>query len=124
MMANNDHPVFAAPDRCEIKITDQRPVDLVHLARQTGGDRALEEEVLRLFVKQAHAIGRTMRSQADTDSRKRAAHTLKGAARAIGAGPVADRADAVEGDPAQRHCLSALLAEIDTACDYINSLLR
>ena len=30
-----------------------RPVDLAHLARQTLGDRALEQEVLKLFLHQA-----------------------------------------------------------------------
>ena len=29
-----------------------RPIDLVHLARQTLGDRSLEQEVLRLFLTQ------------------------------------------------------------------------
>jgi len=33
-----------------------RPVDLAHLARQTMGDRALEQEVLALFVQQALSV--------------------------------------------------------------------
>lgn len=123
-MTMNEHPVFEAPDRGSFNIPNERPVDLVHLARQTGGDRSLEEEVLRLFVKQAHSIGRAMRERTDADARKRAAHTLKGAARAVGAGGVADCAHALEGAPDERGCIKALLAEIDTTCDYINSLLR
>ena len=31
-----------------------RPIDLVHLARQTGGDKALESEVLALFADHGH----------------------------------------------------------------------
>ncbi|RUV26092.1 histidine kinase, partial [Mesorhizobium sp. M5C.F.Ca.IN.020.32.2.1] len=33
-----------------------RPVDLAHLARQTMGDRNLEQEVLALFVQQALSV--------------------------------------------------------------------
>ena len=40
-----------------------RPVDLVHLARQTMGDRALEQEVLGLFVQQALNVRDRYRSR-------------------------------------------------------------
>jgi hypothetical protein len=32
---------------------DDRPIDLVHLARATLGDRSLEREVLQLFDRQS-----------------------------------------------------------------------
>lgn len=123
-MTRQAHPVFATPETPETEIDQARPVDLVKLARQTGGDRALEEEVLRLFLKQAKAIGRTMDMQVSTEQRKREAHSLKGAARAIGAGAIAESAMALENAPDEGQCLQALLAEIDRTCDYINSLLR
>jgi HPt (histidine-containing phosphotransfer) domain-containing protein len=120
----NKHPVFETPDVADQTIVRDRPVDLVRLARQTGGDRALEEEVLHLFLKQAKSIGKEMRNGIDTGQCKRHAHTLKGAARSVGAGAIADTAKAVEDAPGERRCVRALLSEIDRTCDYINSLLR
>ena len=124
VMRDDQRPVFAPPERSDQPRIGQRPVDLVQLASQTGGDRALEEEVLRLFLRQAGAIGKAMRQQTAMADRKRAAHTLKGAARAIGAGAIAETALAVEQAPGEPQCVTALLKEIDTACDYIHSLLR
>ncbi len=34
---------------------EDRPIDLVHLAKQTMGDKALEIEVLQMFARQARA---------------------------------------------------------------------
>jgi HPt (histidine-containing phosphotransfer) domain-containing protein len=73
----------------------ERPLDLVHLARQTLGDRALEREVLALFRIQAQAICRQM-AEAPEAQRADLAHTLKGSARAVGAWRVAERAEACE----------------------------
>ena len=101
-----------------------RPVDLVHLAKQTGGDRMLEEEVLNLFLKQAANLGREMRSNRDPALRAKAAHTIKGAARAVGAFEVAQCAERFEEKPGEGKCLRSLLQEIDVTCDYISSLLR
>ncbi|HEY7382132.1 MAG TPA: Hpt domain-containing protein [Beijerinckiaceae bacterium] len=75
--------------------TDSQEFDLVHLDRQTFGDAALQDELLRLFDEQCARLmpviaGGTSRERAD------AAHTLKGAARAVGAWPVASRAEAFE----------------------------
>lgn len=120
-------PVFAAPARgrgAAKANPETRPVDLVQLSRQTGGDRVLEEEVLRLFLRQAGTIGRIMRERETGDARKRAAHTLKGAAQSIGAGPVALSAQKVEDDPAEQANMARLLKDIDRTCDFINSLLR
>ena len=123
MTASND-AMFAPPEITPKRRRKARPVDLVHLSRQTGGDRMLEEEVLRLFLRQAQAIAHAMRQRSDADSRKRQAHTLKGAARAIGAQAVARRAEKLEQAPDERHCLRALLREIDETCDFINAILR
>lgn len=74
----------------------QTAIDLDHLARQTGGDRELERELLHLFAQQCVRHLRTIHTGADAKIRMDAAHTLKGAARAIGAWEVADAADAIE----------------------------
>ncbi|MCA0399597.1 MAG: Hpt domain-containing protein [Proteobacteria bacterium] len=77
-------------------ISRERPIDLVHLARQTMGDRALEAEILQLFVGQAASV--LARLQAAQDARARAdlAHTLKGSARAVGAFRLAAAAQSCE----------------------------
>lgn len=71
-------------------------IDLEHLSHQTGGDLALERELLTLFSQQCVRHLRTIHGSADDNARRDAAHTLKGAARAIGAWQVADAADLIE----------------------------
>ena len=74
-------------------------IDLVHLSRQTLGDGALENELLRLFVVQAKQYAAWLEEPfAPGDALKRAdlTHRLKGSARAIGAFPLAEAADAYE----------------------------
>jgi Hpt domain len=73
----------------------ERPIDLVHLARMTRGDRSLEREVLQLFDRQATMLIGRMRSSA-APAVSAAAHVLTGSARGIGAWPVARAAQAVE----------------------------
>ncbi len=73
------------------------PIDFVHLSRQTGGDQALEHELLALFADQCvRQLSRITDLSRDITQRRDAAHTLKGAARAIGAWGLADAAHEVE----------------------------
>src|ERR1700754_1999927 len=74
---------------------DDRPIDLVHLARTTLGDRSLEREVLQLFDRQSTQLIERMRSAAP-DVLAMLAHTMKGSARGIGAWRVARAAEALE----------------------------
>ena len=70
-------------------------VDLAHLARYTGGDAALNAEILRLFDSQASEMVARLQSiidARDAKSWKEVTHTLKGAARGIGAFAMADAA--------------------------------
>ena len=64
---------------------DRRILDLTHLARQTFGDPALEREVLALFEQQCIRLLPLILVGEDLTERADAAHTLKGAARAVGA---------------------------------------
>src|SRR5262245_28319092 len=73
----------------------ERPIDLVHLARMTLGDRSLEREVLQLFVRQAAVLLDRMEA-ADPDSVPALAHTLRGSAQGLGARRVTAAAEAVE----------------------------
>lgn len=74
---------------------DDRPIDLVHLARMTLGDRSLEREVLVLFERQATLLISRMRQAAPEDVAA-LAHTLKGSALGIGAWRVARAAEKLE----------------------------
>jgi HPt (histidine-containing phosphotransfer) domain-containing protein len=81
----------------------QRPnpcaIDLVHLSRQTMGDRGLETELLRLFAHQcAHIVDKLERVGANRRAARDLAHTLKGSARAVGAHAVAAAAQIFEQD--------------------------
>ena len=70
-------------------------VDLDHLARYTGGDRAINAEVMRLFDTQANELVARLQSildARDAKSWKEVTHTLKGAARSIGAFAMGDAA--------------------------------
>jgi HPt (histidine-containing phosphotransfer) domain-containing protein len=106
----------------------ERPIDLVHLARMTLGERSLEREVLQLFDRQAMLLIARMQT-VPAAAVATLAHTLKGSARAIGAGCVARAAETVEltgtVDEAElARALAALGAAIDEARAYIAELLR
>lgn len=96
---------------------ESRPVDLVHLARQTFGSRDLEREVLRLFVAQSAMLMDRVRHDAE---RSQAAHTLKGSARGIGAWRVARLADAMEKAATVPAETAPILAELADAVDEAN----
>ena len=99
-----------------------RPVDLAHLARQTMGDRDLEQEVLPLFVQQALSV------------RDRIAHAgpgngcywrmAEGSARGIGAFAIAECAGEIEKQPDDRQPSSASPSLIDEVRDFIAAISR
>ena len=108
-----------------------RPIDLIHLARQTHGDRDLEIELLGLFRRQAAQIIERLCADLPGDNvpwRADLAHTLKGSARAIGATRVAIKAEIYEvqardGKPDLKPALHALRSAVDDACRAIGDLL-
>jgi len=74
-------------------------IDIEHLSRYTGGDATLNAEVLHLFDTQTSELVerlRTVLDARDTKSWKEVTHTLKGAARGVGAFSLADAAAAAE----------------------------
>src|SRR5919107_6346009 len=96
---------------------EQRVLDLVHLARQTFGDRELEREVLALFEAQCRRLLPILAGAGRECERGDAAHTLKGAARAVGAWRLAALADELETALAAEtpKGVDALLARLDGA---------
>lgn len=123
-MAQPMEAVFDAPAPFVTRHEQPRPVDLVHLARQTGGDRALEEEVLQMFLRQAQNLKRDLSRGETVEARKRLAHTLNGTARAVGAFEVARIASEIEKNPAAHDRDEDLSVSVDETCNYINALLR
>ncbi|RVC61663.1 Hpt domain-containing protein [Mesorhizobium sp.] len=100
-----------------------RPVDLAHLSRQTMGDRALEQEVLALFVQQALGV-RDKILEADVKERLLLAHGLKGSARGVGAFAIADCAAAIEGHPEDAKTLNRLGVLIEEVREFIAAIGR
>ena len=106
----------------------ERPLDLVHLARMTLGDRSLEREVLQLFVRQAAMLLGRM-DGADGETIAALAHTLRGSAQGLGAWHVAGAAELVElsvgVDPAALPAsVAALRGAVEEAQAIIADLLR
>jgi HPt (histidine-containing phosphotransfer) domain-containing protein len=106
----------------------ERPIDLVHLARMTLGDRSLEREVLQLFVRQASMLLRRMQG-AESATVATLAHTLKGSAQGLGAWRVADAAAALEsrarGQPEVLPAdVAALQSAVEEAQEVVADLLR
>ena len=105
---------------------DDGPIDIEHLHRMTLSDASLEREVLAMFSAQAAGlIGSLSTLPADAGA---LAHTLKGAALAIGAFGVADAAGDLEaliqhgGDRAQG--LAGLGDAVAAARSAIDAILR
>ncbi|TCL73513.1 Hpt domain-containing protein [Rhizobium sp. BK251] len=116
---------FDAPDNARGPCpSNARPIDLVHLAKQTMGDKALEMEVLQIFARQARACLQEIAS-GDAEKMKAAAHLLKGAARAVGAFKAADAASALEeATKADAAAIAAVGAAVIEAENFVLKLCR
>ena len=113
---------FGAPDNYRGHTASHRPIDLVHLARQTSGDKVLELEVLHTFARQARNSINDL-SSGNAQIVAQTAHKLKGAALAIGAFDVSAAAERVErnGDASDIIQLGNALAAAE---NFINTLSR
>lgn len=85
-----------AAENCKDNSSVEAIVDLAHLDQYTLGDHALQAELLQLFREQLKCQAEELVSCTDATLWKSAVHTLKGAARSIGAGQVAAAAEAME----------------------------
>ena len=74
----------------------ERVIDFDHLGQYTLGDKALQDELLRLFQAQLASQCVALAACHDAKVWRQAVHTLKGAARAVGAWQIADIADTLE----------------------------
>ncbi len=97
-------------------------IDLEHLARYTGGERQLNEEVLRLFDDQVGRMVGELNGLLTSRDNKRwreVTHSIKGAARGVGAfemGNLAAHAEPVDpaNSPAARDVIEKLESEART----------
>ncbi len=93
------------------------PIDLDHLRRYTLGDARLEQEILWLFVEQTPATLGALKGAATNREWVKAAHTLKGSARAVGAWRIAELADQAErlGGITDRAACDQVLRDLEEA---------
>lgn len=96
-----------------------RPVDLVHLAAQTMGDRGLEREILVLLDRQLELMEARLLGAA-VDARGSIAHALAGSARNVGAFPLAQAASLVERNPGDEEANDALLREMRRVSAFLS----
>ena len=73
-----------------------KPIDLVYLSSMTMGDKTLEAEVLQMFCSQLPLYFSQLECEQDIRTVKTIGHTLKGAARSVGALRMAELAEEYE----------------------------
>jgi HPt (histidine-containing phosphotransfer) domain-containing protein len=73
------------------------PIDLSHLHRQTMGDRHLQREVLKMFMRYSREQIERLKTAQSIEARREAAHSLVGSAKGIGAFTIASIAAEIEG---------------------------
>ena len=95
-------------------------VDFGYLETYAGGDLSLVEEVLGLFQEQTKLWGPML--DGTQEGWKDAAHTLKGAARGIGANALADACEAAE--TAGPGALPTVHAALDAALADVSAYLH
>ena len=104
------------------------PIDLDHLARYTGGEKTMNDEILRLFDGQiGEMVGQLRGVIAARDARrwKEITHTIKGAARGVGAFPFGDAAAAAEPvDPANGERADQAVARLSEEAMAVHDFIR
>jgi HPt (histidine-containing phosphotransfer) domain-containing protein len=107
-------------------VRSDKPIDVDHLNRYTGGNRATNEEILLLFDDQCREILAKLAKVADYDAKSwhELTHSLKGAARWIGAMDLGDAAAAAEeAGPAAAGEVARLQREAAAVRDFIAGFL-
>lgn len=106
-----------AGEKAQPEAPDRTIFDREHLAQYTGGDRALERELVGLFLGQFAPMRAQLDETASAEDWKFAAHTLKGSARSIGAPRIAALTEKLEtfGPNKGGKGRNKVLAELDEA---------
>jgi HPt (histidine-containing phosphotransfer) domain-containing protein len=102
-------------------------IDMEHLARYTGGDVKVNAEILRLFESQTNDLVARLNSilaANDAKTWKEVTHSLKGAARGIGAFELADAAELCEPvDLLDREAAAAAIAEVKSQSEAVRTFI-
>lgn len=114
---------FAMPGGEGSVTSPSRPIDMAHLSRQTLGDRAIEQEVLHMFMQQSVLV-RDRITGATVSERLQLCHGLKGAARGVGAFPIAACLSEIEAEPENGKLFGKLAGLIDEVRDFIAAITR
>lgn len=101
-------------------------LDIVQLDHNTFGDSALKQEILGLFLEQLDTSRRQLAAASEARDWQFAAHTLKGAAAAVGAVELAGLALAWERDglPANPAAQAQVLAAFDAAAARLRGAVQ
>jgi HPt (histidine-containing phosphotransfer) domain-containing protein len=105
-----------------------KPIDLDHLARYTGGDLSLNAEILRLFDSQVTGMVGELNAVLSVRDAKRwreITHTIKGAARGVGAFGMGDAAAAAEPvDPANAEKALAAIQVLENEAQTVRGFIQ
>ncbi len=102
----------------------ERPIDLVYLATQTKGDKAVEIEILQMFARQARGCLQALSKKAGKTEAKAAAQRLRNAAIAVGALRVASAAELVDTKGVDADTLATVASAVLEAEHFILKLAR
>ncbi|MDH4439488.1 MAG: Hpt domain-containing protein [Rhizobium sp.] len=116
---------FEAPESRHVRTpSHERPIDLVYLATQTKGDKAVEIEILQMFARQARGCLQALSAKAGKTDIKAAAQRLRNAAISVGALRVASAADLVDSNGANPDTLATVASAVLEAEHFILKLAR
>lgn len=103
-------------------------IDLEHLGRYTGGEKAMNAEILKLFDGQISEMVGQLRSviaARDAKRWKEITHTIKGAARGVGAFAFGEAAAAAEPvDPANSERATQAIARLSEEAMMVHDFIR
>ncbi|MES2256013.1 MAG: Hpt domain-containing protein [Pseudomonadota bacterium] len=102
-------------------------IDLEHLAKYTGGEKDLNGEILQLFDGQVTSMVEELNALLASRDRKRwreIAHTIKGAARGVGAFGMGDAAAKAEPvDPADAARAKAAIEKLEREAQTVHAFI-
>lgn len=111
-------------DKHSFKAASGRPIDLVHLSRQSLGDPGLEEEILRTFDQLVQTYVARIREVGKSDTVLFNLHCLKGAAAGVGANSIAALARSAEDEVRGEGALSGeSMADLGMAVEEVRTFI-
>lgn len=116
-------------DEVNNELCHSKPIDLVHLSRQTFGNKELENEVLNLFISYTRQCLIRLETAQTGKEWADVLHTIKGSARGVGAWKVGGCVEIYEkqadqlSEAEKQEAISKIKEEIETTIDYIRGLI-